>query len=95
VNRGYPGQQWKCGDEFLPFHPQASHVPAEYRDGWNRCYASSADQIRKLREALELLYAAYCDQMHSEYDFPGNPWTPERDDDTAALTARAAIKETE
>jgi hypothetical protein len=33
-----PGQQWKCGDEFLPFHPQASHVPAEYRDGWNRCY---------------------------------------------------------
>lgn len=34
----YPGQQWKCGDEFLPFHPQASHVPPDYRDGWNRCY---------------------------------------------------------
>jgi hypothetical protein len=34
----HPGQQWKCGDEFLPFHPQASHVPPEYRDGWNRCY---------------------------------------------------------
>jgi len=33
-----PGQKWKCGDEFLPFHPQASHVPADYRDGWNRCY---------------------------------------------------------
>jgi hypothetical protein len=33
-----PGQQWKCGDEFLPFHPQASQVPADYRDGWNRCY---------------------------------------------------------
>ena len=32
------GQQWKCGNEFLPFHPQASHVPPEYRDGWNRCY---------------------------------------------------------
>jgi hypothetical protein len=29
---------WKCGDEFLPFHPDASHVPTEYRDGWNRCY---------------------------------------------------------
>lgn len=34
-----PGQQWKCGDEFLPFHPAASHVPPDYRDGWNRCYA--------------------------------------------------------
>jgi hypothetical protein len=33
-----PGQKWKCGDEFLPFHPQASHVPPDYRDGWNRCY---------------------------------------------------------
>jgi hypothetical protein len=33
-----PGQQWKCGDEFLPFHPQASHIPPDYRDGWNRCY---------------------------------------------------------
>jgi hypothetical protein len=33
-----PGQVWKLGDEFLPFHPQASHVPPEYRDGWNRCY---------------------------------------------------------
>ncbi len=34
----YPGQQWKCGNEFLPFHPQASHVSPDYRDGWNRCY---------------------------------------------------------
>lgn len=33
-----PGQVWKQGDEFLPFHPQASHVPPDYRDGWNRCY---------------------------------------------------------
>jgi hypothetical protein len=33
-----PGQQWKLGDEFLPFHPQASHVPPDYRDGWNRCW---------------------------------------------------------
>lgn len=39
-----PGQQWKCGDEFLPFHPKASHVPAEYRDGWNRCYAAAMEQ---------------------------------------------------
>lgn len=31
-------QQWKCGNEFLPFHPDASHVNPDYRDGWNRCY---------------------------------------------------------
>lgn len=37
-----PGQRWKLGDEFLPFHPSASHVPPEYRDGWNRCYWMAA-----------------------------------------------------
>jgi hypothetical protein len=36
-----PTQEWKLGDEFLPFHPQASHVPPDYRDGWNRCYAAA------------------------------------------------------
>lgn len=29
---------WKLGDEFLPFHPSASHIEPAYRDGWNRCY---------------------------------------------------------
>jgi hypothetical protein len=46
----YPGQQWKCGDEFLPFHPQASHVPADYRDGWNRCYRSALAAVQAERE---------------------------------------------
>jgi hypothetical protein len=41
-----PGQQWKCGDEFLPFHPAASHVPPDYRDGWNRCYWMAMDRIK-------------------------------------------------
>lgn len=31
---------WKCGDEFLPFHPSASHVNPDYRDGWNACFAA-------------------------------------------------------
>lgn len=38
IEEAMPGQQWKCGDEFLPFHPQASHVSADYRDGWNACF---------------------------------------------------------
>lgn len=33
--------QWKCGDEFAPYHPDASHVSPEYRDGWNACYAAA------------------------------------------------------
>ena len=36
-----PWREWKCGNEFLPFHPQASHVPPEYRDGWNECFRAA------------------------------------------------------
>ena len=35
--------EWKCGNEYLPYHPQASHVPPDYRDGWNACYAAAQD----------------------------------------------------
>lgn len=30
--------EWKLGDEYLPFHPSASHVDPSYRDGWNACF---------------------------------------------------------
>lgn len=33
--------KWKCGNEYLPFHPSASHVNPDYRDGWNDCYRAS------------------------------------------------------
>ena len=36
-----PGQQWKTGNEFLPYHPSASHVSPEYRDGWNAAYMAA------------------------------------------------------
>ena len=45
----------------------------------------------ELLEALEDLYAAYLGQM-SDRDFPGRPWTPERDDDQPALKAKALIE---
>lgn len=32
---------WKCGNEFLPYHPGASHVEPAYRDGWNDCYRAA------------------------------------------------------
>ena len=34
-------QAWKSGNEYLPYHPQASHVNPDYRDGWNACYEAS------------------------------------------------------
>lgn len=49
ADKPYPGQQWKCGDEWLPFHPQASHVPPEYRDGWNCCFARMSAQLHAAR----------------------------------------------
>lgn len=36
-----PAARWKVGREFLPFHPDASHVPPDYRDGWNACYQAA------------------------------------------------------
>ena len=37
-------QEWKQGDEYLPYHPQASHVNPDYRDGWNACYEAALAQ---------------------------------------------------
>lgn len=34
-------EAWKCGDEFAPYHPDASHVSPDYRDGWNHCYRAA------------------------------------------------------
>jgi len=33
-----PVVAWKCGNEFAPYHPQASHINPDHRDGWNACY---------------------------------------------------------
>jgi hypothetical protein len=38
-------RSWKqLKDEFLPFHPDASHVPPDFRDGWNACYRLATPQ---------------------------------------------------
>ncbi len=29
------------GNEFKPFHPRASHVRPEWRDGWNACFVAA------------------------------------------------------
>jgi hypothetical protein len=67
-----PGQKWKCGAEFLPFHPQASHVPPDYRDGWNHCYDAAKKQAAQpepnVKHALgEAVAALYFDDR-SDYE---------------------------
>jgi hypothetical protein len=38
------------------------------------------------------LFESYCSVMCSEFDFPGKPWTPERDKDKAALNAQTLLR---
>lgn len=54
-----PDGQWKCGNEYLPYHPDASHVDPAYRDGWNDCYRAAP--LPPEREPLtdEEIEAAY------------------------------------
>lgn len=44
-------------------------------------------------EILENLFDSYVSMMKSEFDFPGRPWTPQRDGDDAAIMAQRLIKE--
>lgn len=37
--------EWKLGDEYLPFHPSASHVDPAYRDGWNACFQAGRSSL--------------------------------------------------
>lgn len=46
VQEPYAGQQWKSGNEYLPYHPSASHVSPAYRDGWNACYKAATPSLR-------------------------------------------------
>lgn len=74
--------QWKFGNEFLPFHPRASHINPDYRDGWNACYAAMTEQsatgepvaapqaVEAMREALERI-ARW--ELPEAFDRQGNP----------------------
>lgn len=42
-------EAYKLGDEFKLFHPCASHVSPDYRDGWNRCWLAAQIEIAHLQ----------------------------------------------
>lgn len=43
--------KFKIGKGFYPYEPSASHIPPDYRDGWNACFDASLIRITEL-EAL-------------------------------------------
>lgn len=47
VRAGEASSGWKVGREFLPFHPDASHVAPEFRDGWNSCYQAAFESVAR------------------------------------------------
>jgi hypothetical protein len=47
---------------------------------------------RELKVLLDL-YKDYCGAMHSEYDFPGDPWSSARNGEEAARAAEALLRE--
>jgi hypothetical protein len=51
IPRNLPASEYKLGDEFAPFHPSASHVPPDYRDGWNRCWLAARAALSPLPAA--------------------------------------------
>jgi hypothetical protein len=60
-------QKWKCGNEFAPYHPSASYVDPNYRDGWNACYAAAmADRDRLSAEVEQLRDALITAHKHLE-----------------------------
>lgn len=36
-------------EAFAPFHPDASHIPPDYRDGWNACYELAQQEMALAR----------------------------------------------
>ena len=64
--------QFKVGSEFKPYHRDASHVEAYYRDGWNDCYYDAIEVIEEkdaalasAKERIEALEAALRLVAHS------------------------------
>lgn len=48
-------KQWKVADEYLPYHPKASHVNPDYRDGWNACYeAQKMTNLTTTRDGITM-----------------------------------------
>lgn len=59
-----PAESFKAGNEFAPFHPDASHVSPDYRDGWNHCFqaalASRQEPAGAVPEGFSVVKLSQC-----------------------------------
>ena len=46
IRRDLKGSAYCVGNEYKPFHPSASHVRPEWRDGWNACFVAAIRAAR-------------------------------------------------
>lgn len=46
IRRDLKSSAYCVGNEYKPFHPSASHVRPEWRDGWNACFAAAIRAAR-------------------------------------------------
>lgn len=53
-------------DDFAPYHPSASHVPPDYRDGWNACFAAALEEREAYARSLVAKERERCALMLDE-----------------------------
>lgn len=91
--KGTPGP-WEL--DGVEIYPVAGHRASDaicamqpgFIDADAALIAAAPDLLKGLRDLLE----AYESVMHSEFDYPGDPWTAEgRHDDDDAIAAKAVI----
>ena len=87
---------WQAGFNDLEAQVAALKVERAERamtlNQWHAHMDAKDARIQALEAALGALYVSYCREMAAEYDYPGRPWTPDRDNDEAAIQAREALK---
>lgn len=73
-----PVVAWKCGNEFAPYHPQASHINPDHRDGWNACYRAAQASLLAKEAECKVLMEALLKIARWELPATGKFWDEEK-----------------
>ncbi len=88
-----PAGPWKCGDELAPYHPDASHVSPDYRDGWNHCYHALLASARAVPQGWQMVPVEPTAEMICAVDKARAMSDGVNDEDAYILMLAAAPKE--
>lgn len=84
-----PNNAFKVGNGFMPFHPDCSNVPPEYRDAWNDCWMAA----QQAASAAVLQERERCAKMCDPYRTPQMPPDGRQAANAIAAAIRTAPKE--